>query len=251
MARQVTNALDKQYVNQRKRGSKPDSKKYVDRPQILLRKGQFATQVSQANFVLYDAMLHDRNTLLDTADIKKFRRVKRSTHQLTELAKGLIDQNPELLHASRDTFFTMMVWQLLCASGATKIGTGVQEGWHHIMRTLQLHMPVAAILRAMTLAVRRDYDIEKRLNAEFWARHMPGRPAPKKPAHRKLLVANFVARRWQATARSAMTQVTTANANAEYFGIRRAPTLEVESQGGHLGMRPGRHLLTAAEILGI
>lgn len=249
MGRRLTNKQDLQYVNQRKRGTRPADTKYVDRPAILLRKGQFATQASQANFVLYDGRLHDRNTLLVEADVKGFKRTKRSSHQLNELAKGLVDMNPALMTSPREVFFTAMIWQLMCASGATKIGT--PDGWSQIMRTLLKHMPVAAILRAMTLAVRRDYDTEKRLNTEFWARHMPGRPPPKKPAQRKQLVADFVARRWQATARSAMTQVTTCNANAALFGIRRAPTLAVESEGGHLGIRPGRHLLTAAEILGI
>lgn len=234
-----------QYVNQSKRGTRPVAGRYLDQPGILLRTAKAATQISQANFTLYDGRLHRRSGYT-AAEINSFRRLRRSSHKMVELAKGLVVAYPELLTARRETFVMMMVEQLLDSVGVRPPAT-----WHDILRVIEQAMPIAAINRAISLVVRHDLDIEKKFNVNYWGRHMPGRLAPHTAADRKDLVEDFVKRRYQATARSALTQAMTANAYKQRFvrALNRAPTLDVWSYGGHLGR--GQRILTQAEILGI
>lgn len=237
--------LPPEYVNRFVGGSAPDPQKYTDEPRSVVSPCVYATRVTAANAVRYDGRVWSRPMLFTAAQIQSFRRVRRSQHQMRELVKGLIFQRPELEHAPREQLFAEVVNQLLHTNGAPP---KIPKTWAETLRLLSHYMPVGGIAGALSLMRRHDADIENTFNHQFWAKHMPGRAAPNTPAERRLLVTDFVKRRWQATARSARTQVNTANDLKQNHpcSLYKAPVLRVHKQRGR---RSGP--LTDMDILGI
>lgn len=236
------------YVNPHIGGAAPAPHKYIDSPAIRRVQCVYATRVTAANAVRYDGRLWTRPLLFTAAQINSFKRVKRSQHQLRELVKGLLFERPELEHASRDQLFVEVVNQLIHSG---KKVPKVPRNWADALRLLATYMPVGGIAGAMALMRRHDADVEIQLNDSFWAKHLPGRPAPTNLAERQALVRDFVKRRWQATARSARTQVDTANGLVQRFpcALYKAPTLGVVKRGRR--GRPGTGPLTDFDILSI